>query len=111
MSYNYITASWSTLLGVYSFAELLLSFLDLWKEGRKEGNVLFNEALNTFYLRLYGIRHMVEDHSSSKIANLLLSSHRLLFLINNKGFYMHHPTDKITHTMNFVISVVEHWLE
>ena len=23
--------------------------------GRKEGNVLFNDALNTFYLRLYGI--------------------------------------------------------
>ena len=27
------------------------------KEGRKEGNVLFNDALNTFYLRLYGVRH------------------------------------------------------
>ena len=26
---------------------------------RNEGNVLFNDALNTFYLRLYGIRHMV----------------------------------------------------
>ena len=24
--------------------------------GKKEGNVLFNDALNTFYLRLYGIR-------------------------------------------------------
>ena len=23
----------------------------------QEGNVLFNDALNTFYLRLYGIRH------------------------------------------------------
>ena len=31
--------------------------------GRKEGNVLFNDALNTFYLRLYGVRHMVKDHS------------------------------------------------
>ena len=28
-------------------------------EGRKEGNVLFNDALNTFYLRLYGVRHML----------------------------------------------------
>ena len=27
------------------------------KEGRKEGNVLFNDALNTFYFRLYGVRH------------------------------------------------------
>ena len=29
----------------------------------KEGHVLFNDTLNTFYLRLYGIRHMVKDHS------------------------------------------------
>ena len=35
-------------------------------EGRKEGNVLFNDALNTFYLRLYGVRHMVKDHSDSE---------------------------------------------
>ena len=34
-------------------------------EGRKEGNVLFNDALNTFYLQLYGVRHMVKDHSDS----------------------------------------------
>ena len=27
---------------------------------RKEGNVLFNDALNTFYLWLYGVRHMVK---------------------------------------------------
>ena len=33
------------------------------KEGR---SVLFNEALNTFYLRLYGVGHiMVKDHSDS----------------------------------------------
>ena len=25
------------------------------KEERKVGNVLFNDALNTFYLRLYGV--------------------------------------------------------
>ena len=33
--------------------------------GRKEGSVLFNDALNTFYLRLYGVRHIVNDHSDS----------------------------------------------
>ena len=33
---------------------------------RKEGNVLFNDTLNTFYLRLYGVRHMVKDHSDSE---------------------------------------------
>ena len=36
------------------------------KEGRKEGNVLFNDALNTFYLRLYGVTHMVKDHLDSE---------------------------------------------
>ena len=33
-----------------------------WKERRK---YLFNDALNTFYLLLYGVRHMVKDHSDS----------------------------------------------
>ena len=28
--------------------------------GRKEGNVLFNDALNTFYLRLFSVGHMVK---------------------------------------------------
>ena len=34
--------------------------------GRKEGNVSFNDALNAFYLRLYGVGHMVKDHSDSE---------------------------------------------
>ena len=54
-------------------------------EGRKEGNVLFNDALNTFYLRLYGVRHMVKDHSDSEKGNPL-PPHRLLFPINSKAF-------------------------
>ena len=37
--------------------------------GRKEGNVLFNNTLNTFYLRLYGVRFMVKDHSDSERGN------------------------------------------
>ena len=32
----------------------------------KEGIFLFNDALNTFYLRLYGVGHMVNDHSDSE---------------------------------------------
>ena len=79
--------------------------------GRKEGNVLFNDALNTFYLRLYGIRHMVKDHSYSERGNPL-PPHGLLLPINSKGsFYMHHPTDRIAHTTAFVTPVMEHWLE
>ena len=45
--------------------------------GERERNVLFNDALNTFYLRLYGVRHMVKDHSDSEKGNPL-SPHRLL---------------------------------
>ena len=33
---------------------------------RKEGNVLFNDALNTFYLQLYGVIHLGKDHSDSE---------------------------------------------
>ena len=33
---------------------------------RKEGNVLFNDALNTFYLPIYGIKHIVKDLSDSE---------------------------------------------
>ena len=28
---------------------------------RKDGNVLFNDTLNTFYLQLYGVTHIVKD--------------------------------------------------
>ena len=49
---------------------------------RKKANILFNDALNTFYLRLYGFRHMVKDHS-----------------------------DRIAHTTAFVTPVMELWLE
>ena len=46
----------------------------------REINVLFNDALNTFYLRLYGVIHMVKDHSDSE--------NRLLLSINSKGYFI-----------------------
>ena len=49
--------------------------------------VLFNDALNTFYLRLYGVRHMVKDHSDSEKGNPL-PPHRLLLSINSKGSFI-----------------------
>ena len=52
-------------------------------EWMKEGNILFNDALNTFYLRLYGIRHMVKDHSDSERGNPL-PPHGLRFPISSK---------------------------
>ena len=31
----------------------------------EERNILFNDVLNTFYLRLYSVGHMVKDHSDN----------------------------------------------
>ena len=42
---------------------------------------------------------MVKDNSDSEKGN------------PQGFFYMHHPTDRITHTTAFVTPVVEHWLE
>ena len=53
----------------------------------RERNVLFNDALNTFYLRLYGVRHMVKDHSDSKKGSPL-PPHGLLLSISSKGSFI-----------------------
>ena len=52
-----------------------------------EGRGLFNDALNTFYLLLYCISHMVKDHSDSERGNPL-PPHGLLFAINSKGSFI-----------------------
>ena len=62
------------------------------------------------YLRLYGITHMVKDHSDNDRGNPLLP-HGLLFLISSKGSVICIIPDRITHTTAFVTPVVEHWLE
>ena len=70
-------------------------------EGRKEGNVLFNDALNTLYLQLYGIRHMIKEPQTAReetcchhmgysfrlTARLLLyaQSHSLFFFYTSRG--------------------------
>ena len=59
----------------------------MYAANRKEGTVLFNDALNTFYLRLYGVRHMVKDHLDSKKGNPL-PPHRLLLSINSKDSFI-----------------------
>ena len=55
---------------------------------KREGRVLFNDILNIFYLRLYGVRHMVKDHSDSEKGNPL-PPHGLLFSINSKVSLKH----------------------
>ena len=74
-------------------------------EGRKEGNVLFNDALNTFYLRLYGARHMVKDHSVSERGNPL-PPHGLLFPITAR-VHLYAPSHRQDSTYHGLC----HWLE
>ena len=53
----------------------------------QEGNVLFNDKLNTFNLWLYGIGYIVTVHSDCKKGNPLLP-HGLLFPISSKGSFI-----------------------
>ena len=64
-------------------SSICATYADVLLERERERNVLFNNALNTFYLRLYGVRHMVKDHSDSEKGNPL-PLHRLLLSINSK---------------------------
>ena len=68
---------------------------------KRKGNILFNDALNTFYLRLYGVRHMVKDHSGSERGNPL-PPHGLLFSIDSKGFCKK-KTNTCCDSMNLVL--------
>ena len=76
----------------------------------KEGNVLFNDALNTFYLRLYGVRHMVKDHSAREETRGRHVGYAFLS-ISSQGTFICIIPDRIIHTMAFVKPVVEHWVE
>ena len=61
-------------------------------EGRK---FVFNNALNTFYLWLYGIGYiMVKDHSDNQRGNLLVPLHGIFFLINSIWFYLYAPSHR-----------------
>ena len=70
----------------YTFYALRTNVVDGIRKERK-GNVLFNDALNTCYLRLYGVKHMVKDHSDSERGNPL-PPHGLVFSIDSKGSFI-----------------------
>ena len=74
-----------------------------------EGNVLFNDALNTFYLRLYGVGDMVKDHSDSEREETRCRHMGHSFQLAARVLL--YATDRTTHTTAFVMPVVEHWLE
>ena len=60
-----------------------------------------------FYLTMHST-HFIYGYMASDIWL------RTILIVKRKHqgfFYMHHPTDRITHTTAFVTPVVEHWLE
>ena len=70
--------------------------------------MLFNDTLNTLYLRLYGVRHnVVNDHSDSERGNRLPPLHERLLLFNS----IMCTVPQIGYTTPFVISIAEHWME
>ena len=76
------------------------------KEG--EGNDLFNGTLNTFCLKLYGVRHMVKD---TQITREETRCHHMgYFRLAGRGI-LYVSSHRITHTTAFITPVVEHWLE
>ena len=81
------------------------------RKERKEGNVLFNDTLNTFYIRLYDVGHMAKDHSDSDKGNPLPPLNGLLFPISSKGSFnaSSHRQNSTYH--GFVTPIGEHWLE
>ena len=101
----YLTTHSTHFIYCYMASDIWLrTILIVRKEKERKGNILFNDALNTFYLLLYGIRHMVKDHSDSEKGNPL-PPHGLLFPI------ICTIPHRIALTTAFVTPVVEHWLE
>ena len=70
-------------------------------EGRKEMFYLTMHSTH-FILRLYGVGHMVKDHSDSERGNPL-PPHGLLFPINSKGSFIapSHRQDSTYHDISY----------
>ena len=53
-----------------------------------DGRNCFNAALNTFYFQLYGVVHMVKDHSDSERGNPPLHGYSFLLAACNDKDYV-----------------------
>ena len=71
----------------------------------RKGNVLFNNALNTFYLWLYGVRHMVKDHSNIEKGNPLLPHDRLTERV--LLYAPSHRQDSTYHSLCYLIGIIK----
>ena len=66
-----------------------------------KGYVLFNDALNTFYLRLYGVGQMVKDHTGKKEGNVLFNDALNTFYLRLQG-RMEGNVYLTTHSTHFI---------
>ena len=99
---NLITYQSFLLIVIYSRVAPVVHWQgSVWLNTRQQGNGLFNDALNTFYLQLYGVRRMVKDHSDNERGNPLLTLYGL-FSISSKGSFI---------CTAFVTPIAVHWLE
>ena len=76
------------------------------KDGRK---CLYNYALNTCYLQLYGIGHKIaKGHSEREMKLAATTTWDTIFDKQQNIFY---ATDMIMRATAFVTPVLDHWLE
>ena len=80
------------------------------QEGKNEGNILINDTLNTFYLQLYVVRHMVKDIQIA--IEETLCRHYMVYSFSLAARAIldvpSHRQDNLYHSI--VTPVVEHWL-
>ena len=69
-----------------------------------KGNAIINNALNTFYLWLYGIEHNYGKRSFRQRTPVAITP-CTIFEQQPEIVYMHHPIGRIVY-----IPAVEHWL-
>ena len=86
VAYDLLTAGARTLSPVTPFPKVFCISVE-YQERRKEMFYLTTHSTH-FILRLYGVGHMVKDHSDSERGNPLLP-HGLLFPINSKGSFIY----------------------
>ena len=79
--------SQAVLLRIVSTVCVMLGLNKYRQEGRKETFFYLTTHSTHFILQLYGVGHMVKDHSDSQRGNLL-PPHRLLLSINSKGSFI-----------------------
>ena len=93
---NWLSGLWSWSTRGFRFRGIIEKFLENTKRSKceegylwnKEGNILFNDTLNTFYLQLY---HMTSDiwWRTTQIARKKTRCHHVLFFpISSKGSFI-----------------------